>query len=104
MPVDLIKAAALPQQFTAIVADYDTAASDEYPCAYCGGKLEAAAPLWFNVRRGPDGTPVLDVYGVGIESSTVSCAECGREASIEMDRKITTAMGPWDDALSGMEV
>ncbi|KOV10162.1 hypothetical protein ADK60_38605 [Streptomyces sp. XY431] len=104
MPVDLIKSTAVAQQFTEIVADYDRAATDEFPCVYCGGRLEAAAPLWFNVRRGPGGTPVLDVYGVGVESSTVSCAECGRGASIEMDRLITDAICPWDGALTGMEV
>ncbi|MFD0400142.1 hypothetical protein ACFVHI_18930 [Kitasatospora sp. NPDC127121] len=107
MPVDLFKTTTVDQSFAAIVADVpdlDIAADDEFACEDCGGKLEAAAPLWFNVRRRPDGTPVLDVYSVGIESSTVSCDDCGRAAGVRLHRLITDAMCPFNAALRGMEV
>ncbi|WP_405007525.1 hypothetical protein [Kitasatospora purpeofusca] len=101
-------AAETAEQFAALVADLPDldvpATDDEFPCVYCGGKLEASAPLWFNVHRRPDGTATVDVYGVGVEASTVSCADCGRDASIEQDRLITDAMCPFDAALTGMEV
>lgn len=101
-------AAETAEQFAALVADLPdhevTAADDQFACEECGGTLEAAAPLWFNVRRGPGGAPVLDVYGVGVEASTVSCADCGRDAGETLDRLITDAMCPFDGALKGMEV
>ncbi|MGW2539373.1 hypothetical protein ACWC5I_00495 [Kitasatospora sp. NPDC001574] len=108
MPVDLIKSAAVAQQFTAIVADVPdhevTADHDEFGCEDCGGVLESAAPLWFEIYRRPDGAPGVYVYGVGIESSTVSCKECGRAAGDHVARLVTGAMEPWDAALKGLEV
>lgn len=96
------------EQFAAIVADLPdhevSAADDEFACEECGGTLEAAAPLWFNVFRRPDGTPGVEVYGVGVEASTVSCADCGRDAGAHLDQLITDAMCPFDAALKGMEV
>ncbi|WP_031066998.1 hypothetical protein [Streptomyces sp. NRRL WC-3742] len=96
------------EQFAAIVADlpdHEVAASaDEFGCEDCGGVLEAAAPLWFEVYRRADGTPGLYAHGVGVEAATVSCKDCGRDAGDHLDRLITDAMEPWDNALSGLEV
>ncbi|MFJ5233978.1 hypothetical protein ACIQBJ_29255 [Kitasatospora sp. NPDC088391] len=96
------------EQFAEIVAEFPnpevTATTDEFGCEFCGGKLEAAAPLWFNVSRREDGSPYLDVYGVGVEASTVSCADCGQAAGEYLDRLITDAMCPFDSALTGITV
>ncbi|MCX4751460.1 hypothetical protein OG455_39180 [Kitasatospora sp. NBC_01287] len=106
MPVSLIKSAAVDQTFAAIVADipdHDTStATDRFTCEYCGGKIEASAPMWFNVTRQADGTPLLDIYGVGAESASVSCEDCGRDADTEIYRAISNAMCPADNYLSGM--
>ncbi|MFE2104428.1 hypothetical protein ACFXAF_00935 [Kitasatospora sp. NPDC059463] len=101
-------AAETAEQFAAIVADLPdhevTASADEFGCEDCGGVLESAAPLWFEIYRRPDGTPGVYVYGVGIEGSTVSCKECGRAAGDHVARLVTDAMVPWDAALKGLEV
>ncbi|MFB7947052.1 hypothetical protein ACFC6L_19290 [Kitasatospora phosalacinea] len=108
MPVDLIKSAAVAQQFAAIVTDVPdpeiTASEDEFACEECGGTLEASAPLWFEVYRRPDGTPGVYVYGVGVESSTVSCKECNRDAGHLLHQLVTDAMCPFDAVLKDMEV
>ncbi|WP_327065955.1 hypothetical protein [Kitasatospora sp. NBC_01302] len=96
------------ETFTALVADLPdpeiSASEDEFACEDCGGLIEAAAPLWFNITRRADGTPALDVYGVGIEAATISCADCGRDAGDHLNRLITDAMCPIDAALTGLEV
>ncbi|MFF2544727.1 hypothetical protein ACFVUY_19420 [Kitasatospora sp. NPDC058063] len=76
---------------------------DRFQCLYCGGTLEASAPLCFVVRRLPDGTATADLSGLELELSTVRCADCGRDASNEQDRIITDAMRPFTQALTGTQ-
>ena len=42
-------------------------------CDYCGGKLEASAPLWIDWTDG--GVPY--VFGIGSDSLEVFCKDCG---------------------------
>ncbi|MFJ5924803.1 hypothetical protein ACIQF6_19595 [Kitasatospora sp. NPDC092948] len=91
--------------FAAIVADLPAvevaASTEEFGCEFCGGKLEATAPLWFNVYRRADGTPGVDVRGVGIEAFTVSCQFCDQNAGDHLAMLIVDAMAPFDEALKG---
>ncbi|MFF2745648.1 hypothetical protein ACFVVA_08895 [Kitasatospora sp. NPDC058048] len=78
---------------------------DRFQCLYCGGTLEASAPLCFVVRCLPDGTATADLSGLELELelSTVRCADCGRDASKEQDRIITDAMWLFTQALTGTQ-
>ncbi|MFF4815064.1 hypothetical protein ACFY2K_10805 [Kitasatospora sp. NPDC001309] len=75
---------------------------DLFECEYCGGRIEAYAPLWARIRRRPDGTPALEALGAWSEDARVSCADCDMPS--EYDQLISDAMRPVWSAISRIKV
>ncbi|WP_441248960.1 hypothetical protein [Kitasatospora sp. McL0602] len=86
-----------------VIPTLDADEYDMYRCE-CGGRIEAAARLWFNVTKGADGQPTLEIYGVAYEDCTVSCDGCGKDAPADLDLAITDAVVATDADLTGMEL
>ncbi|MEU5299731.1 hypothetical protein ACH4YO_08045 [Streptomyces noursei] len=58
------------------------------PDSDCEGVMEANAMGWLNLERGPDGEPVLSVYGFSEANYEVTCADCGTNADDELERAV----------------